>query len=686
MNFSINSIKLIFTVFLFTSSFLLAQEDFIWAQGFGQVSGSSGNDFGHCVTTDSLGNILLTGEFQGTITFPGGVTIISQGNFDYFLVKFDKDGNALWKRTAGSGPGSAPERGYGVRFDNLGNIVTCGSFFITTTWEGGGNPDITISAVGNLDGFIAKYDSSGKLLWVKPQASVAQVVTYKIAIDKSNNIVSCGYYGSGTVDTCRFDTITVKSNGSRDAFIAKYDQDGHVIWAKTAGGPTTSSFDQATDVIVDSAGNVYVCGACVGDANFSGITLNCDTIDSGNNGLTQDAFVAKYSPSGDIIWAKNFGGHNADNAYELSLDGMGHLYVTGNFDSAAVFGSLGVINSNGTKGPDAFLAKLDTAGNVIWVRTGGGPGTVSSGNEYGYSVVIDKSSNSWMAGSFQGTANFGGSQIISKGAEDLFIAKYNPSGDLLLLKRAGGTGLDRTFSACVATNATILVTGRYQAAADFGTFNIGPAYGDDIFLYAIGSALPVELSSFTSNINGRNLMLNWETKTELNSNRFEIECNLLKSHGLSTTWIKIGSVKAAGTTVSPNKYSFTEKEMPSGKYQYRLKMIDNDGSFEYSKVIEVRIGLPESFDLSQNYPNPFNPSTSINYQIPVDAKVILEVFNITGKKVAEIVNKDQSAGYYTVSFGSTAKLSSGVYFYRLITIDKVTGNNFSSIRKMMLLK
>ena len=305
---------------------------------------------------------------------------------------------------------------------------------------------------------------------------------------------------------------------------------------------------------------------------------------------------------------------------------------------------------------------------------------------YFYSVTIDKAGNPWLFGSFQGTGTFSGSQIISKGGQDIFFAQYDSSGNLLLLKRAGGTGLDLPYSSWTDPfDGNIFVTGRFQAAADFGSTNITSVGGDDIFLSELGNTTPtpVELSSFSSAINGRNITLNWETKTELNSSQFEIDRTLISSQGTPSTWINVGSMKSAGTSVSPNKYSFTEKDLSVGKYQYRLKMIDNNGSFEYSNVIEVDVGLPVTYGLSQNYPNPFNPSTSINYQLPVDSKVTLEVYNITGQKVAEIVNQEQSAGYYAVSFESTSKLSSGVYIYRIIAVDEVTGNNFSSIKKMM---
>ena len=191
---------------------------------------------------------------------------------------------------------------------------------------------------------------------------------------------------------------------------------------------------------------------------------------------------------------------------------------------------------------------------------------------------------------------------------------------------------------------------------------------------------PVELSTFTSTTNGRNVQLNWETKTEKNSYKFDIEREVSGAN-----WESICSVKAAVLSNSPKQYSFTDKNLQAGKYQYRLKMIDNDGSFEYSKIVETEVTSPKNFELSQNYPNPFNPSTRIDYQVPVDAKVILEVYNIAGQKVVELVNQEQSAGYYTVDFGAS-KLSSGVYIYRIVASDKATGNNFSSIKKMMLLK
>ena len=208
------------------------------------------------------------------------------------------------------------------------------------------------------------------------------------------------------------------------------------------------------------------------------------------------------------------------------------------------------------------------------------------------------------------------------------------------------------------------------------------------FINALGNpTLPVELTSFISKVNGREVELNWETKTEVNTRQFEIERTLLNAGGSSTGWSSAGMMKAAGTSVSPTRYSYSDKNLQAGKYKYRLKMTDNDGSYKLSNVIEIEIALPKNFAISQNYPNPFNPATKIDYQVPVDARVILEIYNITGQKEVELVNQEQQAGYYSVNFGSPSnKLASGVYIYRIVATEKASGNNFTSIKKMMLLK
>jgi len=197
--------------------------------------------------------------------------------------------------------------------------------------------------------------------------------------------------------------------------------------------------------------------------------------------------------------------------------------------------------------------------------------------------------------------------------------------------------------------------------------------------YQTLSPVPVELTSFVANVNKDVVNLSWTTATEVNSKEFVIE------RKLGNDWTTVGRVNAHGTTSEPKAYSFNEKLDLTGKYSYRLKMVDFDGTFSFSNVIEVEVGVPATFSLSQNYPNPFNPTTKINYTIPVDSKVTLEIYDITGQKVATLFNGDIKAGYYNFDFAA-GNLASGVYIYRLSASSLADGKNFVSSKKMMLLK
>ncbi len=200
-------------------------------------------------------------------------------------------------------------------------------------------------------------------------------------------------------------------------------------------------------------------------------------------------------------------------------------------------------------------------------------------------------------------------------------------------------------------------------------------------------ALPVELNSFTAALNGRDINLKWETETEVNSYGFEIQ--RLQDYKIEKLqdWINIGFVQGHGNSNSPKSYSFTDNNVNSGKYIYRLKMVDNDGSYEYSPEVETEIGVPNEYLLSQNYPNPFNPATKIEYQLPFESNVTIELYNITGERVEVLVNQEQAAGYYSVEVNSSQiRLSSGVYIYRMTAVSSKDAKNYTHLKKMVLLK
>ncbi|MDP2301351.1 MAG: YCF48-related protein [Ignavibacteria bacterium] len=194
------------------------------------------------------------------------------------------------------------------------------------------------------------------------------------------------------------------------------------------------------------------------------------------------------------------------------------------------------------------------------------------------------------------------------------------------------------------------------------------------------TTIPVELASLSVSVNGNSVSLLWKTSSEVNNQGFEIE-----RKSSNSDWQKLTFIQGKGTTASTTEYRYTDTDLKDGNYTYRLKQIDLDGSFTYSSTIEVEVGTLITFTLSQNYPNPFNPATSIKYSIAEPSKVTLNIYNLLGEKVAELVNTQQDAGYHQLNFNA-GKLSSGVYFFTINAESISNGQKFNDTKKMMLIK
>ena len=209
-----------------------------------------------------------------------------------------------------------------------------------------------------------------------------------------------------------------------------------------------------------------------------------------------------------------------------------------------------------------------------------------------------------------------------------------------------------------------------RIAANASTLFLG-TYGTGVW-QGSPSVLPVELSAFTASAVHGKVVLNWRTATEVNNYGFDIEKK-------NEIWQKIGYVSGHGTTNAPQSYSYADNSA-AGKIVYRLKQIDRDRKFEYSKEVEVTIvTTPTVFALSQNYPNPFNPTTVINYSIASASLVSLKVFDMLGREILTLVNGQMDPGNYTAAFDAS-RLSSGVYFYRL------DAGTFSDVKRLSLMK
>ena len=181
------------------------------------------------------------------------------------------------------------------------------------------------------------------------------------------------------------------------------------------------------------------------------------------------------------------------------------------------------------------------------------------------------------------------------------------------------------------------------------------------------SPLPVTLASFTYAVSGRNVNLKWVTSSEQNNSGFEVYRIFGDANrSITSNWTNIGFIQGKGNVTGNTEYNFTDKNLSTGKYYYRIKQVDYNGNYEYFDLNgSADIGAPSKVSLGQNYPNPFNPVTNIGYEIPQDARVTMKVYDITGREISTLVNETQAAGYHTVKFDAS-KYSSGMYFYKVV--------------------
>jgi photosystem II stability/assembly factor-like uncharacterized protein len=224
----------------------------------------------------------------------------------------------------------------------------------------------------------------------------------------------------------------------------------------------------------------------------------------------------------------------------------------------------------------------------------------------------------------------------------------NASNGTIQAVRIAASGSDTTYVFCAGSNGSILV--------------------DRNFI------VPVELTLFKADVIPAGVELNWHTSSEKNNSGFAIERMSDKS-----SFEQIAFIPGRGTTLEFNKYTYLDQDITSGKYSYRLKQIDYDGTYAYTNVIEVNISNPASYSLSQNYPNPFNPSTAITFEILSKEHVTLKIYDVLGNLIKEVIDGEKEAGRHTIYFNAS-DISSGVYFYEL------KAGSYSSVRKMMLMK
>jgi hypothetical protein len=320
---------------------------------------------------------------------------------------------------------------------------------------------------------VAKYDASGNLVWVSQTSGSASnniAAGQGITLDAAGDPVVTGFF-SGTITFNPSPLIQLTSASSSDFFIAKYDDlSGNALWASRAGG---SSLDLAVGqgISADGSGNSYVTGYFSGTATFTTLSTPITLVSvSGSN----DIFIARYDASGNAVWALSAGGTGADFGQGIATDGAGNSVITGYFAGTANFGATPLVSAGGN---DLFVARYDTAGNLVWARRAGG-----TSDDIGNDIALDGSGNSLVTGEFAGTASFDATVLTSAGSSDVFVTKYDSSGNVLWAKQAGGASIDVGRGIATDSSGNGIVTGHFFNAATFGTTTLVALGGEsDIF-------------------------------------------------------------------------------------------------------------------------------------------------------------------------------------------------------------
>jgi hypothetical protein len=387
----------------------------LWANNVMGLTNMFGGYQGCDITTDAQGNVYMIGNFdEPSISF-GAIALTNSNGLNYgtnfFIVKYDGSGNALW---AEGGEGVA----YSTTADALGNVFVAGIFARSI--------NIGAYTLANLDTsttsyyadiFTVKYGTSGNIIWVKSAGGLKDDNGPYIDVDTFGNVYVTGSFNSSSMTIGAFTINNSNNSGNNgyDIFIAKYDAMGNVLWAKDAGG--IGSADYANSIATDPSGNAYITGTYYTPSiTFGTITLyNTDTSSTSTN---IESFIVKYNQQGDVVWANGIGSNSWDYGYGICTDVSGNIYVTGTYSTPITFGSTTL--QNAIPGLfNAFVAKYNASGNVIWAKAVDG-----GASDYSYGIDADVAGNVFITGVTNTAPLILGTDTLVYGTNwDMFLAK-----------------------------------------------------------------------------------------------------------------------------------------------------------------------------------------------------------------------------------------------------------------------
>ncbi len=583
-----------------------------WATFFGGEAA----EFLISCATDSINNIAICGSTQSG-DLPVDASAFQKrlnGDQDGFIAKIDSSGSRIWATYFG---GSSNENIFGIGTDPAGNIIASGG---TESWD---LPTFRAGQSmykGERDFFYLKMTTSGNLIFSSYLGGIEREGLARVDVDASGYFALAGStQGDMPVKAAQQPSF---GGGVSDDYLAFFDSSGVMQWATFIGGSGTESGSYEAAVRFDHHRNILL----------SGSTRSTDlpvsrAFQSANNGVV-DAYLMKYSQTGALIWGTYYGGNSYDNsASKCAVDNQDNIYLVGRTRSRnfpifnAVYPSMKdpVSISNPS---DAFIVKFDSAGARLWATYLGGSlrdwinGAVCDSRDYLFALGTTYSHDFPIINAWQDTLKWDPNSIPTN--QDIFITRFDPDG-----------------------------------------------------------TIPVTLSALTAARVANGVELNWRTESEVNAYGFSIERNdagdqdggqVQNPVQSSNYWENIGFVQARGGDNTGQFYTWLDASPGREDLTsfYRLRMIDNDGSYEYSPVVEVGpIRALNQIDFEAVYPDPARDWLTLRFSLPTEQSVTLIVHDVSGRELARLHDGELLPSGEHTSMLPVASWPSGLYLFTL---------------------
>jgi hypothetical protein len=615
--------------------------------------GGTFEDIGWVIDSDRWGNLLIGGYTTSTnniasagahlVTFGGGQS-------DAMLLKFSSAGARKWATYYGGANG---EWNYGTAVGKNGNIYIGGT---TGSFGGIATPGSYQPALAaDYDGYLARFDSTGVRVWGTYFGGNSYDEVYAMAIDENENIILTGQTWSTTGIASPGALQTAKNSfSSSDIFVFKFDSSGTRLWSTYYGD---DGIDIGYGINTDTANNIVIVGYTHSGFNFS----TTGAFQPAHGGGMSDGYVLKLGPNGNRIWCSFFGDTNDDQFRAVITDKAGNIYASG--FTGTVFGGVmatpGAYQSTRSGGNELLMAKFTSSGSRVWSTYYGGDSI-----EFPQGMAIDRNAAVYLVGETNSATGFTSAgcwqPVYAGGANDGYIAKFDSSGARLWGTYYGGSMNDLAIAAVTDTIGNLFVTGGTMSTSGISrpgaykpTFTTSFGGGDAFIAAFTGTGfLPVKLLYLNAERWGYDVKISWETASEKNSDRFDIQ------HSTDgENWSYAGTVEASGVSSSRLRYTFFDRS-PLAKQEtlvfYRLKQMDMDGSYMYSDI--VRVGS-SSFDQPVSvYPNPFQQQLYVKNAEPA---TIVQFINFMGNVQLTTVVSEQG------TIDELHQLAPGIYIMEI---------------------